>query len=437
MVRLGNASVRRGTAGSINLPDKAIAMLDVAVVGAGPYGLSIAAHLRARGIEHRVFGTPMQTWRTQMPQGMFLKSEGFASNLSEPSTAYTLQGYCAGHNLPYADIGLPVEREVFADYGEAFQHRFVPHLEPVDVSGLEQIPGGFRLTLANGETLVARRAVLAVGISHFARLPPELASLPPAFVSHSSRHTDFGEFAGREVLVLGAGASAMDCAALLVRAGASVHLVARKPVIRFGNRPNTQPRPLLERLRAPRSGLGVDWKSLFCADAPLLFHAMPESFRLLVIRRHLGPSPGWWTRPMVEGQVAFHLGQKLLGATEQGGRIQLMLAGADGMSGTLAADHVIAATGYHPDIQQLRFLSPVLRDQLRTVVDAPVLSRNFESSVAGLYFVGLAAANSFGPVLRFVFGAGFTARRLVRHLHGNWMPSPFVVDSQRPDPMRA
>ncbi len=392
--------------------------LDVAVVGAGPYGLSIASHLRANGTQHRVFGAPMRTWRTQMPQGMFLKSDGFASNLHEPSRRFTLAHYCAERGLPYADMGLPVSREVFADYGEAFQRSYVPHLEPVDVAFIEPVADGFRLTLANGEVLRARRVVLAVGISHFAHMPAQLASLSPAVVSHSSRHADLSVFAGREMLVLGAGASALDCAALLVKARASVRLVARTPVIHFHSGPSTGPRPLLDRLRAPSSGLGPGWRSRLCTDAPMLFHVMPEQFRLLVTSRHLGPAPGWWTRAMVKDKVEFHLGQTLLGASERGRRVELSLTGADGTTGVLAADHLIAATGYHPDIQKLGFLSPALRASLRVAGDAPVLSRNFESSVPGLYFVGLAAANSFGPVLRFAFGAGFTARRLARHLRG-------------------
>jgi thioredoxin reductase len=406
-------------------------MLDVAVVGAGPYGLSIAAHLRACGIEHRIFGAPMQTWRTQMPQGMFLKSEGLASNLFDPSGSYTLGRYCADHGLPYADIGLPVGREVFAAYGESFQRRLAPYLEPVDVLRLEEIGRYFRLTLASGESLAARRVVLAVGISHFARLPQELESLPRSLVSHSSHHTDLHAFAGREMLVLGAGASALDCAALLVRAGASVRLAARAPMIRFGDKPSEEPRPLLKRLRAPMSGLGPGWKSRLCTDAPLLFHAMPQRFRIDVTRRHLGPAPGWWTRPMVEGKVTFHLGQSLVGAIENRDRVEITLAGADGARRTFAVDHLIAATGYHPNIQRLGFLSPALRAKLRTAADAPVLSRNFESSVAGLYFVGLAAANSFGPVSRFAFGAGFTARRLARHLDGSWAIAPFPSRGRR------
>jgi thioredoxin reductase len=400
-----------------NPSGETVRMLDVAVVGAGPYGLSIASHLRARAVEHRSFGRPMHTWRTQMPQGMFLKSEGFASNLYDPSGTFTLARYCAEQGLPYADVDLPVRREAFADYGEAFQQQCVPDLEPLDVAAIEQASPGFRLTLENGETFIARRVVLAVGITHFARVPQALAMLPPALVSHSSCNPDLGRFAGREVAVLGAGASALDCAALLAQAGAAVHLVARAPVVNFHGVPSNERRPLGDRLRAwPMSGLGQGWRSWLCVHAPLLFHAMPERFRLLVVRRHLGPAPGWWTRAMVEGKVEFHLGQAVRTAEERGGRLELALAGADGTRSTLVVDHLIAATGYHPDMKRLGFLSPALRAGLRTAGDAPVLSRNFESSARGLYFVGLAAANSFGPVLRFALGAGFAARRLGRHL---------------------
>jgi cation diffusion facilitator CzcD-associated flavoprotein CzcO len=394
-------------------------MTDVAVVGAGPYGLSIASHLGARGIAHRIFGAPMHTWRTQMPQGMFLKSEGFASGLYEPSGRFTLGAYCAEAGVPYADIGVPTPRETFVDYGIAFQRRYVPELELVDVTGIAPAPGGFRLRLASGGSLQARRVVLAVGISHFAHMPAELAGVPAELVTHSSQHPHFDDLAGREVVVLGAGASAMDCAALLVRAGASVRVLARAPAIHFHNGPMTLPRPLLDRLRAPLSGLGPGWRSRLCTDAPLLFHAMPERFRLKVVDRHLGPAPGWWTRPMVEGQVALHLGQRIAAAAEAAGRLRLDLVGADGTRSRMEADHLIAATGYHADVRRLGFLSPGLA--FRTAGDAPVLSRNFESSVPGIYFVGPAAANSFGPVARFAFGAGFAARRLTRHLAGRRM----------------
>src|SRR5580658_2904626 len=77
-------------------------MIDVAIIGAGPYGLSIAAHLRARGVDLRIFGNPMQTWLTQMPKGMRLKSEGFASSLDNPGSTFTLAVYCQEKGIPYS-----------------------------------------------------------------------------------------------------------------------------------------------------------------------------------------------------------------------------------------------------------------------------------------------------------------------------------------------
>jgi len=395
-------------------------MLDVAIVGAGPYGLSIASHLRARGIEHRIFGEPMYTWQNQMPQGMYLKSDGFASNLYDPSGQFTLKQYCNDRGLPFKDSGLPVKREVFADYGIDFQENCVPHLERMNVTDIREAKGGFRLELANGESFTARRVILAVGISHFAHLPPALAALSPDLVSHSSRNANLDVFAGRNMLVLGSGASAMDCASLLARAGASVKLVARATKIHFHEGPTEGPRPLRARLRAPSSGLGPGWRSRLCTDAPLLFHAMPEKFRLLVVRKHLGPAPGYWTRKMVEGKVDFHLGQTVQTVRERGRGLELALSAEDGTQSVLSADHLIAATGYVPDVQRLGFISSELRAKLRTAGDAPVLSSRFESSVPGMYFVGLAAANSFGPMLRFAFGAGFAARSLGRHLDCGW-----------------
>src|ERR1700680_4642126 len=116
---------------------------NVAIIGAGPYGLSSADHLRARGIEFRIFGSPMHSWRTRMPAGMFLKSEGFASNLYDPAGRFTLSRFCAENALPYRAIGLPVSLQTFTAYGLAFQRQLVPNVEDKVVVGLDRSPDGF------------------------------------------------------------------------------------------------------------------------------------------------------------------------------------------------------------------------------------------------------------------------------------------------------
>ncbi len=146
-------------------------MLETAIVGAGPYGLSIAAHFRRRGIPFRIFGRPMDSWLNHMPKGMMLKSDGFASDIYDPEKAFTLRQFCAERGIQYADTGVPVQLDTFSTYGLAFRDRMVPELEDKLVANIDRAPGGFALRLEDGETFQARKVVLAVGITHFEHVP--------------------------------------------------------------------------------------------------------------------------------------------------------------------------------------------------------------------------------------------------------------------------
>ncbi len=388
---------------------------DIAIIGAGPYGLSLAAHLAQSGRNFRIFGTPMQFWSHHMPRGMCLKSEGFASDLYDPDCKFTLKSFCEENDVPYADIGLPVRIETFIAYALAFQRRYVPQLENTQVTSLVRHAEGFELTTAAGDTAYARHVVIATGLMHFAHLPPLLAKLPGDLLSHSSQHSDLTAFRGREVAVLGAGASALDIAALLHQTGAKVQLIARRPSINFHSAPK-EPRSIFERLQAPRSGLGTGWRSRMCTDIPMIFHAMPQSLRLRVVAGHLGPAPCWFVRDSVVDRFPIHLGATLISASAQGRKASLALRQESQQDRQVKVDYVIAATGYKVSISRLGFLDKDIQTRIAKVADTPILNRRFESSVPGLYFIGVAAANSFGPLLRFAFGAKFAAKRVSRHL---------------------
>jgi len=377
--------------------------------------LSIAAHLRKTRVKFRIFGAPMQTWAEQMPAGMMLKSDGFASNLYDPESAFTLGHYCAEKKLPYADVGIPVPLETFAAYGLEFQKRFVPDLEPARIVAIQRSNGGFQLKTAQGETVLARKVVVAVGITHFSYLPPFLSDLPAQYVSHSLQHHDLSVFQGKKVAVIGAGASAVDIAAILNKSGAEVSLIARRRAIAF-HKPSKEPRPLLQRIAKPRSGLGPGWRSRLCTDAPLLFHTLPHQFRIPVVRKHLGPAPGWFVRDQVVDRFPLHLGATLRSAEVENGQVRINFVNTNGGEEELAADHVIGATGFRVAISKLGFLDETIQQQIHTIEDTPVLSNKFESSVPGLYMVGIASANSFGPLTRFAYGAKFTAGRISSHL---------------------
>ena len=388
-------------------------MKDIAIIGAGPYGLSIAAHLRQRGIPFRIFGRPMDSWLAHMPKGMMLKSDGFASNIYDPDADFTLRQFCAERGIEYSDLGLPVARETFSAYGLAFQERIVPELEDNLVVSLDRRPGGFVLQLDNGETVTAGRVVLAVGITHFEYIPPELAHLPSEFLSHSFRHHDLEGFRGRSVFVIGGGASAIDLAGLLHETGADVQLVSRQ-ALKFHSMPTGKPRSLWQRIRHPQSGLGPGLRSHFFSNAPRAFHYLPERLRLHLVGTTLGPSGGWFTREKVIGRVPLLVGYAPQAAEVRDGKVRLRLRANDGSEREILTEHIIAATGYRVDLNRLPFLTAEFRSKIKAVNGTPVLSSAFESSISGLYFVGIAAANSFGPVMRFAYGAGFAARSLAR-----------------------
>lgn len=389
--------------------------VDVAIIGAGPYGLSLAAHLRAHNVEHRTFGQSMGSWKNNMPPGMLLKSYPWASDLSDPRSEFTVKGFSTEHALPYHDELMPLPLSRFVDYGEAFQARYAPNVESKALMALEPGPAGFCASFDDGETVHARRVVVAVGLPPFKRLPPEAEHLPSDLCSHSGEYGSLQPLDGKEVIVVGSGSSATDLAALLGERGVSVSLVARRPQLHFACRPRQ--RTLYERATAPKSGIGHGWFLGACAKYPQMIRLLPQDLRIRAANdRALGPLGGAFVNDRVIGKMPLWLGHAIQKAETRNGKVVLDLVDAGGKRHSLRSDHVIFATGYKVDVGRLGFLNERLLHQTRLVERAPQLSAHYETSVPGLHFIGPAAANSFGPVCRFVYGTYHPARHLARYL---------------------
>jgi cation diffusion facilitator CzcD-associated flavoprotein CzcO len=402
--------------------------LDAAIIGAGPYGLSVAAHLSQSGVDYRLFGTPMHTWRNHMPKGMWLRSEGFASNLADPDGDLTLERYCADHGFDVGGWAVPVPLEVYSSYGEWFVEQAKVPVENTQVVTLAADSSGFVLDLATGETVRAAQVVVAVGLTHFRHMPDEFAGLPPELCSHSSSvrggisgtsgsQLHPADFAGRRVTVIGAGQSALENAALLHEHGASVEILARASSIEWNPPPHPLDRPLWQRLRRPVGGLCSGIGCWLYEHGPRVFHLMPQGMRVRLATESFGPAGAWWLRERVEGKVPIRFDHHVRTARPVSDEIELEVEGISG-GATVRADHVICATGYRVDLNRLLFIDAGLARLVRTVADHPALDRHFQSSVPGLYFVGAASAPAFGPVVRFVLGARFTARVLEGQLRG-------------------
>ncbi|MDQ6835037.1 MAG: ATP-grasp domain-containing protein [Actinomycetota bacterium] len=388
---------------------------DVAVIGAGPYGLSIAAHLRAAGVAHAVLGQTMDSWQNHMPRGMYLKSEGFASNLSDPERVHSLERFCAETGREYGPIAVPISLETFTAYGQWFAERAAPGVRPDLVRHVMRCAGGFELTLDSGDGLRTRRIVVATGTRSFAFVPSELRGLPPGTVAHSYEQADVWDQVDYDLLVVGAGQSALEAAALARENGARVTLLARTTRLAWNSKPGGQDRPLRSQLRNPQSGLGEGAPQRLFANHPLTFHHAPERLRRRYAYRFLGPAGAWWLRPRFEGQVPTMLGRSLVAAHAENAGVRVLVRSERGVE-EVRVGKILTATGYRPDVMRLAFLDASIRAKLAAVAGAPVLDRDFRSSVPDLYFVGYPAALSFGPLMRFVFGAEFVARRITHGL---------------------
>jgi hypothetical protein len=390
----------------------------VAIVGAGPYGLSIAAHLSARKIDYRIFGQPMLFWSNIAAAGdrRFLKSYCFGTNLSTPVPGFTFADFNRPRGLETFE---PCSIGNFADYGRWFQENIVPTVEAVDVTSVVWQSDGFVLTLGNGERLIASNVVLATGLSGFAYVPPALQALPPQRCTHTANVPSFEAFRGRDVAVIGGGQSALEAAALLQEAGARPQLLVRDQALRWHHRV-LQERSLWRRIRSPITALGTGPKAWALTKIPGGMHRLPSSWRTRFVRSHLPAEGAWWLRERVERVVTIHCSTVVLDGRESGGRLHLRLRDTrDGRDFALEVDHVIAGSGYSIEVERMTMLDPALRSGIRRVEAAPYLNRAFRTSVPGLHGVGPASAMSFGPLFRFVAGAEYTAQTVTAHLAKN------------------
>ena len=381
---------------------------DVAIVGAGPYGLASTVALRRAGFSVKVFGDPLLFWRSQTPKGMLLRSPYEGSSIGDWSGPLTLEAFDAGRDQP---VSRTVTADEFIEYGRWFQQRAAPDVDCREIRSVEQAGDRFRLVAQDGEEFEAARVVVAAGVGALAWRPPQFDSLDPSRVSHSLDHDDLGKFVGRRVTVVGGGQSALESAALLHEAGSGVDVLVRAPLVRWlHKRPWLhQQWPIKQMLYAPPD-VGPAGASHFVAH-PRAFCALPRRTQAWLGPRAIRAAGASWLVPRL-ADVPIRLNTEVREARRMGDGVRLVLN--DGTESTV--DHVLLATGYRVDLSRYSFLSPSVRAGINTVGGWPRLSRGFETSVPGLHIVGAPAAWSHGPLLRFVAGSGYASRTLVKGL---------------------
>jgi cation diffusion facilitator CzcD-associated flavoprotein CzcO len=382
---------------------------DVVVMGAGPYGLSAAAHLLGRGLKVGIFGKPMELWRDYMPKGMLLRSFWWATNLSDPQKQFGLERYLN------EELGMetfdPVPGDTIAAYGLWFQKHAVPNVDETYIQTIERQDNRFEITLADGRTLTCSSVVMAPGLQPYVYRAPEYDHLPKELVSHTADHRTFDDLVGKRVAMIGGGQSALESSALAYESGVQVDLISRKTLVWIKDEaafPTN--RSLIERIRAPKGSIAPGWFNWALDHFPYTFQRLPRSTkdRLLQGVGAYGPMGSSWLRPRLIGKVPLHERTSVQQVKETDNGLLLTLSNDQ----TLQVDHIILATGYRLDIQRLSMLGDSLLPHIQHYNGAPILSSYFESNIPGFYFLGYTSHKSCGPYYRFVTGTAAAAQRV-------------------------
>ena len=384
--------------------------LDVAVVGAGPFGLSVAAHLRGRTV--RTFGPEMETWRTCMPEEMLMRSAWEETSLSAPEGGGSLDEWVRETEETRTE---PIPLPMFLRYSEWFAERFVDDRDPSPVAAVESSESGHRLTTEAGSEVDAAQVVIAVGVMPFAYVPPKLAEQLGESISLATGIEDARRHAGKRVLVVGGGQAGLETAGLAAQAGGTVELVTRSTVRWFADHEPHYPRGRVQaklyRLAYPVVGFGPPPLNRLVM-MPDVFAKLPERTRQSLTARILRSGGSPWLRGFVERSVRVTEHNTIEHVEQQPGGLLVRLT--DGTEREV--DHILIACGYRFDLDRLSFLSPEVRAGIATQSGWPVIDRFFRSTDPTMFFVGYAAEHRFGPLSRFVLGADFTAKRVSQAL---------------------
>jgi cation diffusion facilitator CzcD-associated flavoprotein CzcO len=369
---------------------------DLLIIGAGPFGLAIAARAQHEQIEHVIVGKPMEFWRRNMPRGMFLRSA--CDWHLDPQNVHTIQAFLKTQNQTPADIE-PLSLEFYLSYVEWFQQQQQIQPLPIYVERLDR-EDDFVATTFDGEIINARRVVLAPGFKHFSHIPDDLKrKLPAGRFQHTAEFVDFSDAQDQRYLIIGGRQSAFEWAALLLEAGAAaVHLSHRHASPAFAVADWSWVNPLVDNMITDPTW----FRRLSQADKDDVSHRLWAEGRLKI--------EPWLEARLNDERVKLWPQTELESCSEE---LEVTLTNG----ATFNVDHIILATGYKVDVARLPYLAAGnLLARLETRNGFPALDDHFETSVPGLFITSMPAGQDFGPFFGFTISVRTSARLICERL---------------------
>lgn len=369
---------------------------DVLIIGAGPFGICLAAHVQQLGLEYLMVGKPMEFWKKNMPAGMYLRSA--CDWHLDVSGVYTIERYLEEQGLKPADVE-PLSLDFYLAYVQWFLEQTQLKNLPEYVQQLSRDEGGdFIARLEDGTQIRAKQVAMAIGFKYFVNLPADLlALLPEGRYAHTCDFVDLQQMRDKACLILGGRQSAFEWAALLAEAGArDIHLAYRHDTPAF---------------------VEADWSWVNkiidgMADNPGWYRNLSEAEKKEVGHR-LWAEGRLKLEPWLKNRITMdhvHLWpntQVASSAILPDGTLELQLDS----SRQIRVDQIILATGYKAAIENVPFLKRGnLLSQLEVENGFPRLDETFQSNIPGLFITSLPAGQDFGPFFGFTVAVRLSAK---------------------------
>jgi cation diffusion facilitator CzcD-associated flavoprotein CzcO len=375
--------------------------IELLVIGAGPYGLAVAAQARRSGLDVAVVGEPMAFWKHHMPRGMLLRS-GLDWHL-DAAGVHSLEAFLEEKRIPRASAE-PLPVEIFRGYAEWFRKSQNLDVQPMRVAQLHRVDGHFEARCEGGQVLAAQHVVATPGLAPFVHLPDNVAvAAAPGSAAHTSELVDFRPHAGKRCLIIGGRQSAFEWAALMLEQGAeAIHLSYRHETPRFVPSDWAFTNSMIESTLRTRGW----FRRLSPAKQAAIHKHFWEEGRLKL-------EPWLWPR-VNRANVQLWPNSRVKGCVPSaGGALHVHLDNGE----SFEVDFLLLATGYRVDLAKVPYLgAEIAAGRLRVDDGYPVLDEEFQTSLPGLYITGQAATRDFGPFFGFVRGCIASARIIVEGL---------------------